>query len=681
MLFVAISNAELHAQFFLPEQCIAKYSDGELKIRWEPSSLAEWESSKLSGYSVEIIENGKSGIFPKEIVKPLPYKQWGEVMNQVSNFKNQFYEGSRNFLYPEEIIDENQTLNKSLPGESRASLDTFRLGFLLYSNTYDFELAKYSGLATSKKVKPGGTYTIKISVPGYPQILKTIKAEEFNPKLADLNGEWGDHIVKLKWNTYVNKSNYFGYFVEKSENGINFTSLDQIPYVNSVDKHAQNSKSAFAFYETNDSLAQNYKTYYLRLRGLDYFGEKSKNYSLLVGYGFEELSISPNLYFADQTEDNQAHLKWNVEDDQKHLLKKFSVLRADSIKGKYEIAVDSIAAGLREFVFPIEHEINYFRIEAIPQNGKPTSSFPVLVMGQDTIAPAMPDIISAYIDTLDRAQVSWHANTETDLWGYRIYKANFKEDEFTLLNSYPTMDTLFIDTIDIDLGNTDIYYVIQAADKRNNRSPFSDTLKLEVPDVIPPFSPMISKVEQVNDSVKIYFTRSMSDDVVAHEIFRRDINEEKSWRLLYQIGIKDSMDFILDDRVEAGHYYAYTIIARDEVGLESKPEFFKDIQVKNIEKDFEPFKNIETIVDEKTKKVTIRWECNDPERLKTVLVYRGTDKDMMGKYKYIDAPEMVMIDDFKENGEKVYYRLKPVFKEQKKHLFSDIIEVQYDKNK
>ena len=273
----------------------------------------------------------------------------------------------------------------------------------------------------------------------------------------------------------------------------------------------------------------------------------------------------------------------------------------------------------------------------------------------------------------------WSKNTESDLWGYRIFKSNFNNDEFSLLNAYPTLDTMWIDTIDVDLGTKDIYYLVEAADKRNNRSPLSDTIRIELPDRIPPLPPMLSKVEQVADSIVLHYAPSGSEDAVALNFYRRNI-KQRGWEKIYVIPHSEEMSFVVDSTYDVGVHYAYTVTASDNAGNESTPEFYKEIMTQGKVVEFEPFESIEyTIQDDNT--VLLKWKCNDEKLLKSVMVYKGQDPERMSKLDLVNAPGEFLQDDFSPSKEGVvYYRLKPNFENQQQHYISDLIKVELKDN-
>lgn len=676
LLLLIFCSCSLMGQLVQPQSVITKYENGKLKVRWEPQSIDEWNQSLKSGYMVELYESGANTPISNRMVHRLKYDDFQNEIGKVTAFKQPFFEGSMKLMYPERSSEPSDNLRSYFGDESKSGLDSLRLGFLIYSSIYDFKLTEFIGLGTSFSVSQGKKYRVKIYTPGFPAMEHTFMTILENKEVPKLIGEWDDKLVNLEWNTSDYKKDYYGYYVAISEDGIKYELLDSIPWVNTNDRHELDSKSVLSSLRREFKLEQNEKTYYLRLRGLDYFGEMSSKNSMIVGQGFSKLTLSPFIIFADQTEQNEAHLKWDVPDQEQNLVTRFSVLRADSINGAYSMVVDDIPPRDREIKIPMDNTRNFFRINAYAKGKDGLSSNAVFVMGMDTIPPATPEIIGAYLDTIDRAVVEWHANTESDLWGYRVFKGNFSNDEFTLLNAYPTLDTVFVDTLDLDLGNKNVYYFVEAADKRNNRSPLSDTINITLPDVVPPLPPMVSTTTQIDTFVRVFYAKSGSEDAVAHSIYRRDVKVEDGWQRLRILSLEELSEFYDDTDIEYGHHYAYTITATDAAGNESIPEYYQEIMPIIPVKDFEPFVSIKQELDKKEKLVTISWECDKQIKLKSILVYRGQDLNRMSKYKYVELEDNSFKDDCtKYEGQKVYYKLKPVYEGQKLPWISEPITV------
>lgn len=668
ILFATINIAD--AQKIYPEDGISKFSNGGLLVKWQPKSVEEWKASYQNGYTISVISKGKELV--SKTVKPSSYEQIIQQSNAKSPFLRQFYIGAADFLYPDNALEKNKVSN-IFENQTSKTESQWNLAFLLYSCIYDFNLAQLAGLGVKFEGIANGEYSIRIETKGYTSFYVKHIPNMKEKSLSKPNVEWGDKIMEVSWDTKDLTKNYYGYILQKSVDGRIFTQSDSIPYVNNQEGE-DNNESAFIM-KAKDSLEFNNRTYYFRLRGMDYFGEWSETFVEFSGQGIDALNQSPVIIYADQLENNDAHLKWKFPERDVKLLKHFVMYRADSIDGEYTIFKDSIDIFKREIKFPLKHTQNFFRIVAIPQKGQEVGSMPVLVMGQDNDPPQKAQVLSATVDNKGYVVITIKKNTEKDLWGYRLFKSNFKSDEFSLMNASPKLDTVFRDTINLKLGTENIFYFIEVADLRNNRSPLSDTIKLKIPDIIPPNPPIIQKLVQLSDTLKIIWVNSNSKDVVNQSIFRREIYKEDSWTKIFQFDTSYHSSEYIDLNIKVGSTYAYTMTAIDEVGLESKPIDNKQITIREVEKEFIPFDSIkyEIINDEKNIKLT--WMCKDLDELESVLIYKGYDKDKLNRYEEIDAPQFYLEDDY-ISGQNVYYLIKPRYKVKKGIIKNqEIIEV------
>lgn len=663
-------------QMVLPERVLSKYKDGQILVKWEPATIAEWKQSFNSGYIVEQYIASPTGekLLSVQKVKRATTDEWDKAMSGISSHKYDFYRGARDLLYPEKSQTDMTRFLSVLRKKTDETQDSFRLNFLSYVGIYDFRISQLSGLGARFEATEGASYTFKIYVESHPPTEHRTRAVIAQTKVPQLTAEFDDHVAHLKWNTFEGKQYFYGYVLEKSDDGVRYELKDSIPYYTNLDKDP--AKTELHFIKVNDSLSQNYVPYHYRLRGMDYFGEYSREYTQFTGFGYDKVTVSPVVYYADQTNDNMAHLKWEVPNAPEKLIKSFTILRADSLSGDYQPVKQDIDKSFREIRIPMEHDANYFRLELVPENGKPMSSMPVFVMGMDTVAPAVPVPIAAVIDSLGRVVLTWKRNTEADLWGIRVFTANFNDEEYVVLNATPTIDTLYADTLDLKFDTKKRFYILQAADKRNNRSPFSVPMIVTKPDKIKPGSPAVDHLEAHGTQVTLRWTASGSDDVVMHRVYRRIVKEEEGWSLIGVIDTASKHRVIIDTTVTVGGVYAYTMAAVDGAGNESKPSNTRMCEIKEAEKPLIPFTAISQKVDSIAGTVTISWISGAPDRLETVVVYKGPDKDRMTRLMYVVSPLTSFTDEIKAN-EKVVYRLKPSFKEDGTFYVSDIIEVSH----
>jgi len=676
-LMVLISSTDSNAQYILPQSLIVNEHNGDLQIRWEPLSHEEWFQSLEKGYDINIYKVDRQIKVPAHSakVKAADISTYEREIMAQGDFLANFYGTSRDVIFPDKAVDFkiNDFMSK-VRGNSTAKTDSFRINLLSYYSIYDMKLAQLNGLGYTWKMPAQGTYEVELRVGN-----DYVRTLTFDSKAIDdfektqIEAEFGDLQVEIKWEGKTHVAKDFGFFMDKSDDGINYKATTELPYILHIprDKDLDTISAPVAI---KDSLIKNYKTYYYRLRSIDFFGNYSEPFSSVSGYGFKKMLYSPRLTRAVQKEDNTAYFEWKVEKIDEPLISHFSLLRADSLDGIYTSALDSIVSTARDASVVMERESNYFRLEAVPSDGKAFSSTPVLVMGIDTTAPEVPIVISATIDTLGYVQLTWNKNEETDLWGYKIFKSNFANAEYSLLNAVPTLDTIAIDSANLDMGIENVYYKLQAVDFRNNRSDFTEPIILERPDVKPPLQAVIMDLEQIGDSLLIHWAPSVSKDAVLHQIFRRAIDTESKWTLIANLDSNNIETPFLDLYLEYDSKYAYTIVAIDDTDLESGPSDLKMIYIVRPEEKFEAFVEYEGYFDERANKVVLEWKCNAPDEIESYLVYRGWTTKGLSRYEYLD-PSTNRFEDTVEDYKKAHYKIRPIYKTERGNFYSDLISV------
>ena len=197
----------------------------------------------------------------------------------------------------------------------------------------------------------------------------------------------------------------------------------------------------------------------------------------------------------------------------------------------------------------------------------------------------------------------------------------------------PIIDTFFIDTVNLNSVNDQIHYSVIALDKRNNRSDFSPIISLVRPDTIPPDPALIRTVAFLEDNIKVTWGASSSKDVVEHQIFRKQINES-SWELIAKEIKVDRLNVFIDTAFQLNTHYAYTVIAKDEVNLQSTPSRPKKVYTES-RKHEQIFSDFEVKFDEAQNTFTIHWDYFDTDRLEEIIVYRGPTKETISMYQII----------------------------------------------
>lgn len=665
-------------QYILPESLIAEVENNSLQARWEPSTHDEWFEAKSSGYNVVIekFEEGLYSMIHSSNVKPLSSAEYAQKISQEKGSLSSFYGNSRDLMYPEESQGfQINDFMKNVIGNTREKTDSFSINLLSYYSIIDMKLAQDNALGYSWDLPTSGKYRVTISVNGYtPRSIIVDSDTDHFPVSSQLKAKFGNRIVELDWEAKDHISKYFGYYIEKSGDGIHFDKMTELPIILNIPSNQEEIRLESHPLTMQDSLVENYKTFYYKLKCIDFFGNVSEPIGSVTGYGFIKMLYSPIISLAEQREDNTAHIEWTVAAIDEPLISHFGLFRADSTDGQYSIVLDSIDKRKRDLNYVMEHNRNHLRLEAIPIDGDSYSSTPVFLMGIDTVAPETPIVIGAVIDTLGNIEVKWTKNEESDLWGYRVFRSNFEDQEYSLLTQVPSLDTIFVDTISLNMGMEKVFYKVLACDFRNNRSPFTDPIILDRPDVRPPLQAVITHLEQKSDSIIVHWSPSVSRDVIEHRMFRRDIENEAKWTLISKIDTNSLSEAYLDIGLNYNTKYAYTIVAVDDTNLESDPADLKMIYTKEPVALFEAFNSYSISYDKEKGIVRLNWDCNAPEEIENYLLYRGRTKTGLSKYEYIDASQKVF-EDTVTDYDKAYYKIRPIYATERGNFYSDLLEV------
>ncbi len=667
-----------HAQMVLPKYVVGKSHEGKLLIKWEPESIAEWQLAQEYGYDVKLSYISKMGDTPLKVanVKALSSPAFIQAMVNVSDDKYNYYRSAHDFLYPEQALEESvNTMINNVVKTDDETVDMLRLSMVSYFSIYEMDIAAHTGLGLTVPYDKEGRYKIEISVNNQYQKEYILDTRKQNDKLPfQLKAEFSENVVKLYWNAKAHFDKSYGFFIEKSSDGIVYSKTSEQPYLCARPSDKVKIQGVMS---ATDSLQHNYRDYFYRIRSFDYFGHTSDNYEAVSGYGFNEIKYSPRIVMANQNEDNTAYIEWAIEQVDLPLIDYFRVLRADSLKGNWEINIDTIPKQTRKLNIPMDHATNHYRVETVPIDGNSLSSTPVFVMGIDTIAPPTPEVISAMIDSTGKVEIKWHPSEASDLWGYRVFKSNFADQEYTLINANVTKDTVLIDTTHLNLGIKNVYYKILAADQRNNRSPFTEPIVLTKPDVMLPYGAFVKKLEQATDTVMIHWNPSPSDDVATYKIFRRNLLSEREWTLIQVLDTNNVVSPLIDTDIVFDNHYGYTIVTTDVSDLSSEPSELKTIYVNKPKEKFESINEFSGKYDKRKNEVLLSWDVNDPQDVETYLLFRGQDKDKLSRYKYLDGDQATYSESVPKDTKAYHYKIKPIYKNGKGVFYSDLVSVAF----
>jgi len=670
---------------------VGRYTEGKgVELRFFPDNKSVLEIGFKSGFILERMLNDTTikrtetdTLVFDEIARIFSYKdsQWETaVTNEKSQESKNDMEIARDFM---KNIDKKEGIafdfDKGI-GDLKNQKSKEDYEYLVFALTAlkNANVATALGLAyTDNTAVQGKSYYYRVRLIGKSDVYQiipvnlAINAENLKKNYDNqVFVKQGDGELFFTW---IDIPELSGYYVERANPGEDkFTQLNNAP-IHNLSGSGYNGESRSGF---NDKNLTNYQVYTYRFFGNTLFGEKIQ---------FAEVKAMPK----DMTPPEQPFLEqpqhvkpkevlvaWKMNLVPAPDLKGFIVARSDKNEGDFKVLHSGILSKeTRTFTDTsfIPGQANYYVVQAIDTANNISSSFPVSVTLLDTTPPAKPVFLTGTVDSLGVVTLSVEKNKEKDLMGYRLFKANEDEHEFSaiyegFINSDSTnqeVQTVFKDTVTLNSLTPFIYYKVKALDFNYNQSEYSDVIKITRPDTVPPSTPVFKDVIVNENSVELYFALSESIDVIRHTLYRKTSMDAK-WDSLTNIS-SDQTGYT-DKNVKQGTTYYYTLRAKDNSGLYSN--YAVPVSGKPYDNGVRPpIENI-SITKEKTN-IVLTWEYKQFNSESFFIIYKKDSKGNLKEYQKSDSLKFV---DSKVSKGTQSYAVKVFTKDGGQSKISKIVE-------
>ncbi len=638
---------------------LSRFNGEEVKLRWAVTSPSAWLKANKFGYIIERVTLKKDGVRvvnpeTKKLtdvpVLPLPLTEWEQIATT-----NDYAAILAQALYGESFTVEGannqdglmQIINKAREVEQR-------FAFGLFAADMNFDAAVKAGLGyVDRDIVKGEEYLYRIKTQIPNEILDVdegvtiIKINEIEklPKPIDLNSVGQDKSILLSWEYELFKNLYVAYFVERSEDGSNFQRLNKEPLVNMNDRPDSKVKKMIYI----DSIAQNDKKYQYRVIGVSSFGEESEPSETTAASGFKKLEAVPHIKTHKLTADGGAEIVWEFKKEAENEITSFELNSGPTVKGPFKILQKGIPVNKRNVSVKKLEPSNYFSISAIGKNNQKTTSLTAFVQTIDSIPPIPPVGLQASIDTTGVVNIAWAKNLENDLLGYRVFRANIEKEEYSQLTISPISIENFTDHVQLKSLNAKVFYKVVAVDKRYNMSDFSEVLVVKKPDIVPPASPVFSSYKIEDGKVILQWIPSNSEDVAAHKLFRKSLNNtETDWELIFSA---TNEEIYTDTSLKSSQRYRYAIFAEDESGLLSEPATPITLTAKGSKEIPKLIKRATGIADRVNNKIDLSWALAD--QVAELLIYKAKNEEKPVLLRQYSA-KIQVFEDSKVNPGNVY---------------------------
>jgi len=646
---------------------MVREQQNKILLRWGVDRAPEWQKSNKYGFILEkylYSQNGKRLDTPRLLwtksIKAEPLEKWEQTIQTDNNAAI-----IAQALYGDSFIVEEGSQGQLADIVNLSEELQQRFSFSLLAADMSFPAAVKAGWGyVDDEITQGEVYIYRVQSAVPPEVAAIESASALGdpskyeplPAPTDLVGIWEDKTVLLTWDYERFKTIYTVYNIEKSEDGINYTLLNKTPLTNVNDTPEAPAKRMYYI----DSLAQNGKKYFYRVYGISPFGERGSLSQSISGEGTEDLLYTPEItdYRFTQKE-NEAVITWQFPKEGEKNIEKFQLNQAPDDKGPYKVVVDNISPAARTLTYSRLEPSNYFTITAVGKtpNQKKTS-YSTLVQPIDSIAPAPPVGLKGTIDSLGIVRISWSPNEEKDLLGYRIFRGNLEDEEFSQITISPIAEPFYTDTVQVASLNPKVFYKIAAVDKRFNTSKFSTMLTVEKPKVVPPSSPVFSNYKVENGKVQLSWIPS-PDEKLTHMLFRKEENADH-WDMIFQT--KDTVRTFTDAQTVKNKTYTYKIQAMNEAGLTSPLSPFLTVKAVDL-RPVEVIKSLENIVNRQRNYIELFWSVDKTAEPVEYTLYRKDENSEPTTWKVLPANLTRVVDTSVSPGNTYTYYIKAALKD------------------
>jgi len=635
-----------------------------VQLRWAVNSPAAWKQGTRAGFHVErytVVRNGAI-LNPAERVEitaaplvPKPLNAWQELATN-----NNYAAIIAQALYGE---------NFQLSGDDAKGVSKFialaqELEQRYLVSTYAADLCYPAALLAGwgiedRTVRPGERYLYRI-IPVVPPKGTAVKQgsvyvglQDYQPlpQPQELTAVFGDKSAMLTWNYKMLGRTYNAYHIEKSADGKTFTRLSETPFSNINGKGGAPAERMYYL----DTLAGNAAPIYYRVLGVNAFGETGPPSEVVSGKGKNILIYVPHIQRAAPNRDGGADIVWEFDERGNSMIRAFELQRGTTDKGPFVSVMKNIAPSARSITYPMLESTGYFIIAAVPLQGEPTLSFPALVQPTDTVPPATPTGLRGVVDSVGVVTLSWVANTEPDIYGYRIYRGQTDSEELIPLNDKAIRTNRFADTLDVHNLNSRVYYAVTAVDHRYNQSPQTSAVTLEKPELVPPSPPVITKYTSTAKGVVLEWATGGEENIGTLNLYRKERGQDN---VLFKTLTNPQVTTFTDSTAQANHYYSYTLVCMTRKGLASQPSRAVTVQGSaSISKG--AFSEFAAKRNRKDGTIALQWK-HDLKDVKSYELYKGEGDKAASLWKVIRGFEQGIQDADVERGKPYEYMIRAV---------------------
>mgnify|MGYP005846573187 CR=1 FL=1 len=652
--------------------------DSRILLRWVPSSPSAWEMGNYYGYRIERAELSASGdtlqwrlIAPS--LKPITLAEWRNLVQE--NQSDIYLQAAGQTIH-----GERQKFELTSIDDVFSAADQFNNTYsaCVLSCEFSFLAAKASALGYEDMVEIGKVYVYRVSslytdtrtaIREGIVVINTEKAIEWPPVIFEKTYE-GERNIQLYWNRQLFQPYYSAYNVYRSTDGKSYQKINEVPFAHRAFK----DDNLMMF---RDSVEVNYVPYHYKIEGLTSYGKTGPMSEPIVLQGRDRTPPNPPYNVStNYLGNNMMQINWEV-DPADNDIAGFRISKTNEEEKEFiEITITPLPPDQRSFIDSTCNELinNYYFIGIFDHEGNVNVSMPQYGNIIDSIPPDAPTGLTGRIDTNGVVTVQWNLGKEPDLKGYFVHYSNNLNHTFINRTDHPLIDTVWTDTIPLNVLTEDIYYKVVAVDHRFNYSTYSEMLHLRKPDLVPPTAPIFTSVFSDERGIRLHWNNSQSHDVVKNVLYRRS-ESETEFKPVFEISSASESAVFTDSDLEPGKKYSYILKAIDDANLVS--ESVGMVTQRAFESKFLPpvaefFANLDT----KKNKVNLSWRYPNFEKFRYI-IYRSINDNPYLSYVSIDGKNEFSDTRIKK-GDTLKYRVIAVNAKSWQSDFSNEVTVRFE---
>jgi uncharacterized protein len=661
-----------------------RYVEGTgIELRYFPQKRVVLNTGFREGFIIERAVGDSDDFTEIARVQPYTEAQWSAVLDQAEGETLDLLDLARGYLDIAQTESGGAFDFETGIRDMRAQRadEDFEHAVFLLTSARDAAVADALGMSfTDSNVTPGENYTYRVMTATDPPVYNLV------PDPFTITAEPDDHTYENEVFFYEGDTwvNFFWvederlslYTVERRDPGSGeFRSLTEAPQI-------QLRGAGFDSFEHGsfrDEELENYQVYTYRFYGQNLFGDRILFAEVEAMPRDRTPPEPPRIVTLEHHKPREVLLEWEMNDPPAPDLMGFVVARSHEVEGEYRIIHPELlpesARSLIDTTF-VEGRPNYYVIQAVDTAFNVSSSLPVAVTLIDTIPPAKPVFLSGEADSNGVVTLVVEKNEEPDLMGYRLFRSNDPEHEFSVIfegfvdddSLRHEISTVFTDTITLNSLTPEVYYKVQALDFNFNQSEFSDVLAVTRPDTIPPVTPVFKRVVTGPDAVALEFAPSGSRDVAIQKIYRKT-GMADAWLVLDTLAA--GQDEFTDTLVTQGTMYYYSLRALDFSGNWS--DYAHPVAARPYDSGVRPpVENLQVVRDDEAGAIRLSWDYQLDGSHVFFVIYRQDDQ---GRFLQYRRTEERQFEESLRRGEGTVYAVKAFTSDGGQSRLSDAVVI------